>query len=157
MDCRKADIVDLFAEAQTLAPAAPDDLDVDPEWLRCDRRRQRDRERKQANRDAQAILDELLVRPCACGCGRHVHGRHRYTTECGERIRSERDRTRKAEQRAEALRMIREAEGIAERECPVCGVVFPVELHAPGRPREYCGIGCKALAAWRAWRARRKG
>lgn len=64
------------------------------------------------------------------------------------------DRERKARQRAEALAAIREAEGIAERMCPVCGVMFPVELGTPGRPRVYCSDQCQIFDRVRRWRDR---
>ena len=159
-----ADTEWLFLEAQGLVDAAPyqDDLDIDPAWLRRERRRQLDRQRKQDARDTEAILEQLrasvVVRLCACGCGETVQGRGKYASDqCREAARQERDRERKAQARADALRQIREAEGIEERECARdgCGVLFPVK-HGPGRPQEYCSRRCASLAGVRAWKERIK-
>ena len=161
----RPDILEDLAEVQGLAGIQPaqEHLDVEPRWLREDRRHQRDRERKQNERDTLAIVEELrrsvVVEPCACGCGGRARGRGKYASdECRTKARQERDRVRKAEQRAAALAAIREAEGIVERVCARdgCGVVFPVELNATGRPQEYCSVKCRVLAAVRSWRARRK-
>lgn len=149
----------IFAPAQALSSVQPsqDDLDIDPQWLRDDRRRQRDRERKRDERDTDALIEEIRRqfrrKRCACGCGSKSRRRSKYASdECRSKARRERDKTRKAEQRAEALRQIREAEGIAERECACgCGQVFPVE-DGSGRPREYATANCRWRATKRAAR-----
>jgi hypothetical protein len=114
----RLDILSDFSSLQELGDPIPPEWDVDPTWLRKERRRQRDRERKQRARDEEALFRAIM--------------------------------------RRKALQQIREAEGIAEEICPVCGVVFPVERGGPGRPRVYCGVLCKVRAAVRAWRERRK-
>lgn len=160
----QADILADLADVQGLASTQPiQDLDVEPQWLRVDRRRQRDRQRHEDKRDTQAIVQEMIEafspKLCACGCERTVERRRKYASdECRAKARQQRDRARKAEQRAEVLRQIREAEGIAERVCARdgCEVWFPVELSTPGRPQEYCSVKCRVLAAVRSWRERRR-